>query len=75
MKYLFIFGAAVLLILAILVAPYFVGIWSCNNTSEIVSHYSQEYVNLPKLPFIVGSYLTQLGIPYWVVTEIWKNII
>jgi len=64
-----------LLIIIILIAPLFVGRWSSYNTSKIVSHYSQEEKVLSVTPFIIGAYLTQLGIPYWIITEIWKNIL
>lgn len=64
-----------LLIIAILILPFFMGKWCRYNTELLVLHYSEKEIHFPNWPFVVGAYCTQASLPYGVITEIWTRTV
>lgn len=64
-----------LLVVAIVIAPYFLGRWCRYNTELLTSHYLEKEIKLPNFPFVLGAYFTQCGLPYGIVTDIWARVV
>lgn len=64
-----------LLIVLIGLMPYFMGKWCRYNTELLTSHYMEKEIKLPNFPFVLGAYLTQCGLPYGIITDIWARCI
>lgn len=55
----------------IILLPYHFGLWCRYNTELLATHYLEREVKLANWPFVVGCYVTQIGIVYGLATEIW----
>lgn len=58
------------LIILVLIAPMFLAKWCHYNTELLIKHYDKD-IDVPIWVFMVGCYLTQGGLPYGVITEVW----
>ena len=65
----------VLLIVFLLALPLWLGQWCCHNTELLASYYMGKTIEMPRFPFILGSYFTQCGLPYGIITEVWCHCI
>ena len=67
--------SVLILIVFICLLPLFFGKWCAHNTELLANYYLEKQIDLPRWPFVVGCYLTQGGLPYGIVTEVWCQIL
>ena len=73
----------VLIVALVFLFTMFLGQWGAHNTELLINHYQTisvapvlcNKITLPRWPFVIGACVTPLGIPYWLVTEVWCHCV
>lgn len=67
---------ALVVVLILVIVQALIGVWCCNNTNLLLSHYLEKEIRIPKWIFILGAEFTQVvGLPYGLITEVWCRVI
>ena len=66
----------VFVVVIVLIVNALIGVWCCNNTNLLLTHYLEREIQLPKWLFIIAAELTTVvGLPYGLITEVWCRVI